>query len=142
LAVVALVLWSGIAAAQHGHGNMKGPNGGPMQDVAGVHAELVVSGNTVTINVFDESNKPTSAKGFSGSMLVVAGSVRETVQLAVSGDNSLKGGSEESCPGRRRCDPRAEERGGGKSGQVKFRTLLGRCDLRKRMRKEPPLCDG
>ena len=37
---------------------MKGPNGGPMQDVAGVHAELVLAGNTVTINLLDEANKP------------------------------------------------------------------------------------
>lgn len=88
---IAFVLWAGLAFAQHSHGSMKGPNGGPMQDVAGVHAELVVSGNVVTINVFDESNKPVSAKGFSGSLLVAAGGNRETIQLAVAGDNSLKG---------------------------------------------------
>ncbi len=35
-----------------------------MQDVARVHAELVVAGNAVTINILDESNKPTSPKGF------------------------------------------------------------------------------
>jgi hypothetical protein len=119
LAVVALILWSGIAAAQHSHGNMKGPNGGPMQDVAGVHAELVVVGNVVTINVFDESNKPTSAKGFSGSLLIVAGSNRETVQLAVAGENSLKGEAKSPVP------PGAAvtlvlKNAGGKSGQVKF----------------------
>jgi len=45
-----------------------------MQDVAGVHAELVVAGNIVTINILDESNKPASAKGFSGTVLIVSGS--------------------------------------------------------------------
>lgn len=89
--VAALLLWAGSAVAQHSHGNMKGPNGGPMQDVAGVHAELVLAGNVVTINILDESNKPTSAKGFSGSVLIVSGANRETVQLAPSGDNALKG---------------------------------------------------
>ncbi len=119
LAVVALVLWSGIAAAQHSHGNMKGPNGGPMQDVAGVHAELVVSGNTVAINVFDESNKPTSAKGFSGSLLIVAGSMRETVQLAVAGENSLKGEAKSPVPAGAAVTL-VLKNAGGKSGQVKF----------------------
>jgi hypothetical protein len=119
LAVVALVLWSGIAAAQHSHGNMKGPNGGPMQDVAGVHAELVVSGNTVTINVFDEGNKSTSAKGFSGSLLIVAGSMRETVQLAVAGENSLKGEAKSPVPSGAAVTLMLKN-AGGKSGQVKF----------------------
>ena len=68
--IVAACCGPGSALAQHKHGSMKGPNGGPMEDVAGVHAELVVSGNVVTINIFDESNKP-SAKGFTGSALVV-----------------------------------------------------------------------
>ena len=39
LASVAALLLIGHAAAQHGHGE-KGPNGGPMQDVAGVVAEF------------------------------------------------------------------------------------------------------
>jgi hypothetical protein len=37
----------------------KGPNGGLMLDVAGIDAELLTSGNTVTINVF-EPFKPKS----------------------------------------------------------------------------------
>ena len=71
LVVVAMVLWAAVAVAQHSHGSMKGPNGGPMQDVVGVHAELMVWGNVVTINILDESNKPISAKGFSGTALIV-----------------------------------------------------------------------
>ena len=64
LMIAVLTLWAGVAIAQHSHGAMKGPNGGPMQDVAGVHAELVVAANVVTINIFDESNKPTPRKAF------------------------------------------------------------------------------
>ena len=117
--VAAMLLWAGVAMAQHSHGSMKGPNGGPMQDIAGVHAELVLAGNVVTINILDESNKPASAKGFSGSVLIVSGANRETVQLAVAGDNALKGEAK---------NPVATgatvtlvlKNAAGKSGQAKF----------------------
>jgi hypothetical protein len=88
--VLAAALVSSAAFAQHKHSS-KGPNGGVMEDVAGVHAELVTSGSTVTFNVLDEDSKPIKAKGYSGSVLIVSGSERETVQLAQSGDNALKG---------------------------------------------------
>jgi hypothetical protein len=115
----ALLLWAGTAAAQHSHGSTKGPNGGPMQDVAGVHAELVVAGNVVTINILDESNKPVPAKGFSGSVLIVAGGTRETVQLAVAGDSSLKG--ETKAPiGTGATVTLVLKNAAGKSGQAKF----------------------
>lgn len=119
LTVVALILWSGIAAAQHSHGNMKGPNGGPMQDIAGVHAELIVAGNTVTINLLDEGNKPVSAKGFSGSVLLVSGGARETVQLAVSGDSALKGQAKNVVAAGAQVTL-VLKNAAGKSGQVKF----------------------
>lgn len=88
--VAAALLYALPASAQHSHG-AKGPNGGVVEDVAGVHAELVTSGNVVTINVLDENNKPIAAKGYSGSVLIVSGSDRETVTLAPSGDSALKG---------------------------------------------------
>jgi len=119
LIAAALLLWAGLAVAQHSHGSMKGPNGGAMQDVAGVHAELVVAGNVVTINILDESNKPASAKGFSGSVLIVAGGARETVQLAVAGDSSLKG--EAKAPvGTGGTITLVLKNAAGKSGQAKF----------------------
>lgn len=89
--IVAALLWSGSAMAQHKHENTKGPTGGPMQDVVGVHAELITAGNSVTINLFNEKNKPVSAKGFTGSALIVSGAEQETVTLAPSGDFALKG---------------------------------------------------
>jgi hypothetical protein len=116
---VALLLWAGASLAQHSHGAMKGPKGGPMQDVAGIHAELVVSGSTITINTYDESNKPTSAKGFSGSVLIVSGGNRETVQLAVAGDNSLKGDARGPVPAGAAVTL-VLKNAAGKSGQVKF----------------------
>ena len=113
------ILWAGAATAQHSHGSTKGPNGGVVQDVAGVHAELVMAGNTITLNILDENNKPTSAKGFSGSVLIVSGSTRETVQLAASGDNALKGEAKSAIP----TDATVTlvlKNAAGKSGQVKF----------------------
>jgi len=113
------ILWAGAAAAQHTHGSTKGPNGGVVQDVAGVHAELVVAGNTVTINILDENNKPAPAKGFSGSVLLVSGGARETVQLAVSGDNALKGEAKSAIPASTTVTL-VLKNAAGKSGQVKF----------------------
>lgn len=88
--VAAALLYALPASAQHSHGT-KGPNGGVVEDVAGVHAELLTSGSVVTINVLDENNKPMATKGYSGSVLIVSGSDRETVVLAPSGESALKG---------------------------------------------------
>ena len=90
-----------------------------MQDVAGVHAELVLAGNVVTINILDESNKPTSAKGFSGSVLIVSGGNRETVQLAPSGETALKGEAKAAIAAGATVTL-VLKNAAGKSGQVKF----------------------
>lgn len=117
--VAAMTLWASAAVAQHSHGSMKGPNGGPMQDIVGIHAELVLAGNAVTLNILDEANKPIAAKGFSGSVLIVSGGSRETVQLVPAGDSALKGEAK---------NPVAAgapvtlvlKNAAGKSGKVKF----------------------
>ncbi len=119
LLLTAALLWSGSALAQHKHGDTKGPNGGPMQDVAGVHVELVTAGTTVTLNVFDEANKPVSTKGFSGSALVVTGANRETVALAPSGENSLKGDAKAAI-GSGAAITVIVKTAAGKSGQARY----------------------
>lgn len=119
LIAAAMMLWAGLAVAQHSHGSTKGPNGGAVQDVAGVHAELVLAGNAVTINILDENNKPTSAKGFSGTVLIVSGANRETVQLAASGDTALKGEAKATIPAGATVTL-VLKNAAGKSGQVKF----------------------
>lgn len=85
LIIAASLAFAGPALAQHAHGPQKGPNGGLMEDVAGVHAELVVSGETLTFHVIDEAGKPIDAAGFSGSAMVVSGAERKTVQLVAAG---------------------------------------------------------
>ena len=88
LAVAAIILSTGVAVAQHAHS--KGPNGGPLEDVAGVHIEMVASGRSITFNILDDANKPMSSKGFAGSAMITSGTERETVSLNAA-ENSLKG---------------------------------------------------
>lgn len=99
----------------------KGPNGGLMLDVAGIDAELLTSGNTVTINVFDASSpKPVSTKGYTAAVLIVGGASRETLTLTQSAENSLKGEAKNPVPpgATITLTIRTAE---GKSGQVKFK---------------------
>ena len=114
-------IWSAPSFAQHSHGNEKGPNGGPMEDVAGIDAELVTSGNKVTINVFDpKDTKPVPTKGYSAAVLIVNGTAKETVTLAVSGENSLHGEAKtEIAPGA--TVTLTIKTGEGKSGQAKYK---------------------
>lgn len=117
--IVLSLIWSVPSFAQHSHGSQKGPNGGQMEDVAGVDAELVISGSTITINVFDESKKAVSTKGFTGAALVAATAGRETIALAPSGENSLKGDAKSAiAPGA--AITLTIKTAEGKSGQVKF----------------------
>ncbi len=82
--MVFAVLMAPSAMAQHAHG-AKGPNGGVMEDVAGVHAEFIPAGNAISFNFFDEGNRPLSTKDYVASALVVSGQDRETVKLVPSG---------------------------------------------------------
>ena len=91
IAILLLALISSAPSfAQHSHG-ARGPSGGQMEDVAGVHAELVTAGHSIAFNILDEAGKPVRTNGFSGAVLVVNGSDRETVTLAPSGEHVLKG---------------------------------------------------
>ena len=112
---------AGTAAAQHKHGAHKGPNGGPVEDVAGVHAELVTSGTTVTFHILDENNKPVSAKGMTGSALIVSGSGKETVKLSEAGNSALKGDTKNAVVPKSNVTLMLKTPA-GKSGQARFTT--------------------
>lgn len=118
LFVASLIFASPVLAEDY----EKGPNGGLMLDVAGIDAELLTSGNTVTINVWEPYKpNPIPTKGYSGAVLIVGGPGRETVQLTPSGANSLKGDAKNPIgPGTTvTLTIRTAE---GKSGQVKYKT--------------------
>lgn len=121
LALIAALAFAAPAAAQHKHGaDHKGPNGGPVADVAGVHAELVVSGSTITLNILDEANKALPTKGYSGSVLVVNGNDRETVALAPAGDSALKGDAKKAVAKGSAISVTLKT-AAGKSGQARFK---------------------
>ena len=118
LLLIATLLFAAPASAEEYE---KGPNGGLMLDVAGVDAELLTSGNSITINVFDAKNHtPIATKGYSAAVLVAGGSARETVALAPQGENSLKGDAKTAIASGTTITLtiKAAE---GKSGQVKFK---------------------
>lgn len=117
LAVAALLMASPAFAEEY----EKGPNGGLMLDVAGIDAELLTSGNTVTVNVFEASSpKPVSTKGYIAAVLIAGGAGRETVTLAPQGENSLRGDAKNPIAASATITltiKTAEK----KSGQVKFK---------------------
>ncbi|MBN9597180.1 MAG: hypothetical protein IJ127_06840 [Afipia sp.] len=118
LILAAMLLSAAPAMAQHSHGS-KGPNGGLMEDVAGVHAELMTSGNTITFNIVDEANKPVATDGFTGSVLVVSGSERETITLAPAGSSALKAEAKKQIAAGTSVTLMLKTKA-GKSGQAKF----------------------
>ena len=121
LALIAALAFAGPAAAQHKHGSdHKGPNGGPVEDIAGVHAELVVSGASITLNILDEDNKPLKTAGYTGTALVVRGSERETVALAPSGESALKGDAKKPA-GKGATISVTLKTSAGKTGQARFK---------------------
>lgn len=120
VALVFTIALAGSVAAQHGHGEMKGPNGGQMQDVAGVHAELIVSGSVITLNIFNEDSKPIPTQGFSASALVVVGSDRETLALTPVAENALKGETKKPVSATALLTVTLKT-ADGKSGQARFK---------------------
>ena len=117
LLVASALLFAVPALAQHAH--EKGPNGGPMEDVAGVEVEMVARGRAITFNVFDEARKPVSTTGFSGTVLLTAGSDREMFPLVVDG-HALKGEAKSDiAPGS--AVTVTLKTAGGTSGQAKFK---------------------
>jgi len=116
--LAALIVIGSALAQQHKHAD-KGPNGGQMQDVAGVHAELLTSGNTLTLNIFDENNKPVPTKGFSASALIAAGADKETLNLSPSGESALKADAKKPIAAGAAITVTLKT-AAGKSGQAKF----------------------
>jgi hypothetical protein len=118
LLFIATILFAAPASAEDYE---KGPNGGLMLDVAGIDAELMTAGNTVTINVFEAFKaKPVSTKGYVGAVLIAGGSTRETVTLAPQGENSLKGEAKNPIPAGATITLTIKT-AEGKSGQAKFK---------------------
>ena len=117
-AAVLLALAPVAHAQGHNHGD-KGPHGGPMQDVVGVHAELLTAERTLTVHLYDEAGKPVPVAGYSGSALVGSGQARQVVQLAPANDNALAG-TASAALARGASITVQLKAPGGRSGQAKF----------------------
>ena len=119
--VLALLAALSVASPALAEDYEKGPNGGLMLDVAGIDAELLTAGNTVTINVFEaNAPKPVSTKGYVAAVLIVSGANRETLSLAQAGENSLKGEAKNPIAAGATITLTIKTEA-GKSGQVKFK---------------------
>ena len=119
--VMALLAALAVASPAFAEDYEKGPNGGLMLDVAGIDAELLTAGNTVTINVFEaNAPKPVSTKGYVAAVLIVSGANRETLSLAQAGENSLKGEAKNPIAAGATITLTIKTEA-GKSGQVRFK---------------------
>ncbi|MBS7789436.1 hypothetical protein KTR66_05490 [Roseococcus sp. SDR] len=95
LIITGLLALPGAALAQgqpHAHTHAPGPNGGTIGEVGTRHVELVVQAGELRIYVLDEQDRPTSARGATGSVVVQAQGRQQTVRLEPgAGDAYLVG---------------------------------------------------
>jgi nitrogen fixation protein FixH len=118
-AIAATALSTGALAQQgHSHGD-QGPHGGKMQDVVGIHAELLVAERTLTVHLYDEAGKPVPSAGYTASALVGSGGSRQVVQLAPGAENTMTGTA--TSPVARGTSVTLQVRNSaGRSGQARF----------------------
>mgnify|MGYP007022289680 FL=1 len=119
LLIIALAISTPVVA-QHAHGSQKGPNGGLMVDVAGVHSELVASETTIIIRFFDGGKRVLPTEGFTASALISTGADREMVILSSSGQNALIGKAKQIIPQGTTISVTLTT-AAGVSGQVRFK---------------------
>jgi len=117
-ALAAASLSTGALAQSHGHSD-QGAHGGRMQDVVGVHAELLVSDRTLTVHLYDEAGKPVPSAGYTVSALVGSGQARQVVQLAPGAENTLAG-TAPTAPARGASVTLQVKNPAGRSGQARY----------------------
>jgi hypothetical protein len=92
LTILALAAVMGLAVpAFAGPLPEKGPNGGIVGEAGEHHIELVVSGQALTVHLLDQKNKPVAETGLTGTAVVTAGGMSETVNLTDQGGGKLGG---------------------------------------------------
>ena len=67
-------------ALAHGE-DERGPNGGRIADVGNSHVEMVARNGEIRVYVLDGGNRPQTAAGATGSLIVQAGGRQQTVRL-------------------------------------------------------------
>ena len=86
---IALVLLSVAVWPVAAHDGEKGPNGGPMLDVADHHLELTANGTDLTLYLMDGAHAPVASKGASGRVVVLEGSQQASLTLVATEPNRL-----------------------------------------------------
>jgi hypothetical protein len=90
LILAALLATPGAALAQgHSHSHAPGPNGGAIGEVGSRHVELVVQAGELRIYVLDDQDRPTSARGATGSVVVQAQGRQQTVRLEAGPEDAF-----------------------------------------------------
>ncbi|MBX9907088.1 MAG: hypothetical protein K2Z25_00080 [Beijerinckiaceae bacterium] len=89
--ITALVLL-GLISSASAHELAKGPNGGPLVDVAGHHIEMVAKGTELVLILTDAADKPLSSAGTKAARAIVQDAGKTaTVPLSAVEPNKLVG---------------------------------------------------
>lgn len=82
----------GFASTASAHEVSKGPNGGPVVDVAGHHVEMVAKGTEFVLYLTDAADKPLSSAGTKAARAIVQDAGKtSTVGLSAIEPNKLVG---------------------------------------------------
>lgn len=83
---------AGLAAGAAAHDLAKGPNGGPLVDVAGRHVEMVAKGTELVLYLTDAADKPLASAGTKAARAIVQDAGKTTtVALSPVEPNKLVG---------------------------------------------------
>ena len=82
----------GLASTTSAHELAKGPNGGPLVDVAGRHVEMVAKGTELVLYLTDAVDKPLASAGTKAARAIVQDAGKTaTVPLSAVEPNKLVG---------------------------------------------------
>ncbi|MBR0655507.1 hypothetical protein [Plastoroseomonas arctica] len=76
-------------AQGHSHNHAPGPNGGVIGEMGASHVELVARAGELRIYVLDAQDRPVSASGAAGSVIVQAQGRQQTVRLEAGEGNGF-----------------------------------------------------
>lgn len=89
---ITLATMLGLAYTASAHELAKGPNGGPLVDVAGHHIEMVAKGTELVLILTDAADRPLSSAGAKAARAIVQDAGKTaTVALAPVEPNRLVG---------------------------------------------------
>lgn len=89
---ITLAIMLGLVSTASAHELAKGPNGGPLVDVAGHHIEMVAKETELVLILTDAADKPLSSAGTKSARAIVQdGGKTATVPLAPVEPNRLVG---------------------------------------------------